>query len=116
MWGFRPVLNRTFSNHFLQILLNQPLIARYGGRRDQDFLAEFVWPQIQNNVIAHDSFLCQTPYGKNSLPWPTRRVHPSNNISCFVGCVRPCCTGGKYPFGECPMSCRPENHTDWTMC
>jgi hypothetical protein len=39
-----------------------------------------------------------------------------NEPGCFVGCIRPCCPPVKFPFGECPMACRPKNHTDWTMC
>ncbi len=116
MWGFRPALNRTFANDVLRKILDRSLIIHFGGRGDQRFLTENVWPHIQDHVIAHDSFLCKSSYGNNSLPWPTRRPHPSNDTGCFVGCVRPCCNPKKYPFGECPIACRPQNHTDWTMC
>ncbi|CAF3622861.1 unnamed protein product [Adineta steineri] len=116
MWGFRPALNRTMGNYVLQKILNRSLIINFGGRGDQGFLSEHVWPHIQDHIIVHDSFLCTEPYGKNSRPWPTRRQHPSNNTYCFVGCTRPCCDPTKYPFNECPKACRPQNHTDWTMC
>jgi hypothetical protein len=116
MWGFRPSLNRTFSSAVLFKMLDRSFITRYGGRADQTFLSENVWPFIQNSVIAHDSFLCRESYGKNSQPWPTRRRPIQNDTGCFVGCVRPCCNSEKYPFGECPMACRPKNHTDWTLC
>jgi hypothetical protein len=116
MWGFRPALNRTFASDVLRKILDRSLIIHFGGRGDQRFLTENVWPHIQDDVIAHDSFLCQTSYGKNSRPWPTRRPHPSNDTACFVGCVRPCCHPSK-PFStQCPLACRPKNHTDWTMC
>ena len=116
MWGFRPVLNRTFSRRVREKMLDRSLVSAYGGRGDQRFLRDHVWPDIQQQVIAHDSFLCTEPYGNSSRPWPVRRRHPSNDTGCFVGCVRPCCSPGRYPFGECPMACRPKNHTDWTMC
>jgi len=116
MWGFRPALNRTFASDILGKILNRSLVTLYGGRDDQTFLAQNVWPYISDDVIAHDSFMCNEPYGKNSRPWPTRRPHPANDTGCFVGCIRPCCNPLKSPFGECPMACRPKNHADWTMC
>jgi hypothetical protein len=114
MWGFRPAFNRTFASIFLEKILNRTLVRRYGKRGDQNFLADYVWPHIQNDVIAHDSYLCTTSYGKNSQPWPSRRP-PLNDTGPFVGCVRPCWVI-KFPLGECPIACRPKNHTDWTMC
>ncbi|CAF1052299.1 unnamed protein product [Didymodactylos carnosus] len=114
MWGFRTELNRAFSSEFLKKILDRNLISRYGGRGDQTFLSDQIWPRIQNDVIAHDSFLCQTSYGKNSHPFPTRRP-PFNQTNCFIGCVRPCC-GTSKPFSECPIACRPKNHADWTAC
>ena len=116
MWGFRPALNRTFSKYVLQTILNRSLVTGYNGRGDQGFLSDNIWPHIQNQIIAHDSFLCTKPYSKNSRPWPTRRLPPSNDTNCFVGCSRPCCQPSKYPFDECPTACRPKNHLDWTMC
>jgi hypothetical protein len=115
MWAFRSALNRTFAGVLLGKILDRSLVSRYGGRGDQTFLTDHVWPHIQDDLIAHDSYLCTTSYGKNSRPWPTRRPL-LNYTDCFVGCVRPCCTPLKYPFGECPIACRPKNHTDWTMC
>jgi hypothetical protein len=115
MWGCRPALNRTFAAHALGKMLDRPLVNQYGGRGDQRFLTDHIWPSIQEQIIVHDSFLC-TSFGKNAQPWPTRRQHPSNESGCFVGCPRPCCTTSKHAFGECPMVCRPKNHTDWTMC
>ncbi|CAF3402921.1 unnamed protein product [Rotaria socialis] len=115
MWGFRPELNRTMARQLLNQILNRSLVSRYTGRGDQTFLTDYVWPHIQEHLLAHDSHLCTTWYGKNSEPWPTRRPL-LNATGCFVGCVRPCCRINKHPFGECPVACRPKNHTDWTMC
>ncbi len=68
MWGFRPALNRTFASDILQKILDRSLVTRYGGRDDQTFLSQNVWPYISDDVIAHDSFMCNEPYGKNSRP------------------------------------------------
>ena len=115
MWGFHCEYNRTFAREFLNKLLNRTLISRYGGRDNQTFLTEHVWPYIQNDMFVHDSYLCETFYGRSSHPWPTRR--PSLNEShCFVGCIRPCCPPTKFPLGECPIACRPKHHQNWTMC
>jgi len=116
MWGFRSELNRTFASQILQKILDRNLVSRYGGRGDQRFLSDHIWPHIADHVIAHDSFLCNEPYGKRSVSWPTRRPHPTNDSQCFVGCVRPCCNRDRYPFQPCPMACRPKNHPDWEMC
>jgi len=115
MWGFSPVLNRTFANAFLRKMLDRTLVSRYGGRADQTFLEEQVWPHIQDTIIAHDSYLCKTWYGKNSRPWPSRRPL-MNGSDFFVGCIRSYGRPLKHPFGECPIACRPKNHTDWTKC
>ena len=116
MWGFRPALNRTFARMFLEKILDRSVITRYGGRGDQSFLGEHIWPHIQNDLIAHDSYLCKKPYGTNSRPWPTRRPPLNDSGVCFVGCVRPCCPFNKFPLGECPLECRPKDHPDWIMC
>lgn len=116
MWGFRPALNRAFSRDVRAKMLDRSIVSGYGGRGDQRFLRDQIWPHIQAELIAHDSFLCTEPYGSTSRPWPVRRRHPANDTGCFVGCVRPCCSPTRYPFAECPLACRPKNHPDWTMC
>lgn len=116
MWAFRPAFNRTFAENLRKKMLDRSSISRYGGVGDQTFLTDNIWPYIQRDLIVHDSFLCQTSYGRNSRAWPTRRPSLSNETHCFVGCVRPCCISMKYPFQHCPVACRPRNHTDWNFC
>lgn len=115
-WAFRSALNRLFGQTIQKKILDRSLIGRYHGVDDQTFLKDYIWPRIQNDLLAHDSFLCETSYGRNSRPWPTRRPLISNDRNCFVGCVRPCCRLLKYPFEHCPLSCRPRNHSDWNFC
>lgn len=115
MWGFRSEFNRNLSQLIHERIHNKDLVQRYGGRGDQTFLTEQVWPFAKNNVTAHDSFLCQHAYGPKPDPFPTQR-RPANETNCFVGCVRPCCGKGKMPFGECPKACRPPDHPEWIYC
>ncbi|CAF1559078.1 unnamed protein product [Adineta steineri] len=117
LWGFRPALDRTFSRQLLRKMVNRTLITMYHTNGDQDFLKEHVWPHIQDNFIAHDSYKCNTSYGKNSQPWPSRRpVVNSTFNNCFVGCVRKCCEPYAFTLKECPLECRPKNHPDWLWC
>jgi hypothetical protein len=115
MWGFRPSLNRNLSRSIHEKIHNSKLIGKYGGRRDQTFLAEHVWPEAKRSAIVHDSFLCTNGFGHKSEPFPTQRPS-ANHTNCFVGCVRPCCGQGKMPFGQCPKACRPSQHPEWLYC
>lgn len=68
---------------FYKKILNRSLITHYGGRGDQTFLSDNVWPYISDHVIAYDSFLCNKPFGKNC------RLHPANDTGYFVRFIRP---------------------------
>ena len=115
MWGFRRTSNENLSRILFEKILDPTLIVNFTGRADQTFLGEHVWPYIQDDVLVHDSHLCETNYGRNARPWPTKRPE-LNATGCFVGCIRPCCQILLHPFGECPLACRPTDHKDWTMC
>lgn len=115
MWGFRPSLNPKMSRMFYEKIHNQALIRKYGGRADQTFLSDQIWPYAKSDIIVHDSFLCKTSYGQIPIPFPSQRLS-MNDSGCFVGCLRPCCSDGKLPFGECPKECRPKDHQDWIYC
>ncbi|CAF1471920.1 unnamed protein product, partial [Didymodactylos carnosus] len=116
MWGLRTDINSSFCQEFLNKILYGNLTLRYHGHfADQSFLFKEIWPRIQNDLIVHDSFKCQFPFGKNSLPFPTQRL-PFNETNCFVGCYRPCCGKEPPPFDECPAECRPKDHPEWTTC
>lgn len=115
MWGFRPSLNRVMSRIIYDKIHNRELVKRYGGRGDQTFLSNEVWPQAKSSIIVHDSFLCKGGFGQKPDPFPTERPS-ANKTNCFVGCVRPCCGRGKMPFGQCPKECRPKDHPEWIYC
>jgi hypothetical protein len=115
LWGFRPSLNRNLSQYINEKLHDHKTITQYGNSRDQDFLGQIIWPLANSSILAHDSFLCMRPYSQNSVPFPTKR-QPANETACFVGCGKPCCGNGMYPFKECPKQCRPVDHPDWNYC
>ena len=115
MWGFRPSLDRTLSRMIHNMIHDPKLVGRYGGRGDQTFLWQQIWPHAKQSAIAHDSFLCTNGYGHRPVAFPTQRVS-ANETNCFVGCVRPCCGKGKMPFGQCPIKCRPPDHPEWIYC
>ncbi|CAF1526388.1 unnamed protein product [Didymodactylos carnosus] len=115
MWGFRAGLNRSFSQQFLAKLLDHNITSRYKGYfADQLFLQHEIWPLAKDDIIVHDSFLCQTPYGVNSRPFPTRR-RPFNETDVFVGERRRWSLTDSLPE-QCPLACRPKDHPDWTAC
>ena len=115
MWGFRPSHNPNVSRILHEKIHNKNLIKRYGGIADQNFLTTHVWPIAKSSLIVHDSFLCQNGFGFKTEPFPTQRPS-ANETNCFVGCVRPCCGRGKWPFKPCPIQCRPKDHPDWIYC
>ena len=113
LWSYRPQLNLTLTRLLRSKFENTTLMWKYDGMADQWFLNIEVWPLVKNHLLSHDSFHC----GKidlNTRPFPTQRP-PKNNLSLFVGCVKPC-TPDRYPFGPCPVNCRPAAHKDWTYC
>ncbi|CAF1035016.1 unnamed protein product [Rotaria sp. Silwood1] len=115
MWGFRPSLNPTISRLMHNKIHDRSLVKRYGGKDDQTFLSKEIWSHAKSSIIVHDSFLCKNNYGKKPEPFPTQRPS-ANETNCFIGCIRPCCSSGKMPFGECPKECRPKYHPEWNYC
>lgn len=114
MWAFRTSLDRKAAASIHEKIHNRTLVQNYGGRGDQTFLTHHVWPIARLSAITHDSFLCRHNFGHPTQPFPTQRQ--INQTNCFIGCVRPCCTNGKMPFGHCPIQCRPKDHQDWLYC
>ena len=116
MWGFRPSFNRSLARLILLKLHDQQLMTCYGGKGDQKFLADHVWPYAKFQALAHDSFHCLRNYGLKPEPFPTQR-HLEKGTNCFVGCIRPCCDKGTtMPFTQCPKECRPKDHPEWIYC
>jgi hypothetical protein len=117
MWAFRVESDRHFSKMFGSKIFNRSFIARYSLNKDQQFLAEHLWPYAANKAMAHASYWCIYP-GWNTYhrPFPTQR--PLNNITnyCFVGCPKPCCDEKGFQNEPCPIACRPKEHPDWIYC
>ncbi len=67
-----------------------------------------VWPVVASRSLQHDYYNCKMFNG--SVAFPTRRLLGPNN---FVGaCVKLRMTITE----ECPLRCRPLQHTDWVKC
>eukprot|EP00094_Tigriopus_californicus_P005545 TCALIF_05342-PA protein Name:"Protein of unknown function" AED:0.08 eAED:0.08 QI:58/0.25/0.2/1/0/0.4/5/0/512 len=50
---------------------------------DQNLLKICAWPYIENDLVVHDSYLCQRYPHPNNRPWPTKRIE--NEANNFVG-------------------------------
>ena len=63
-------------------------------------------------ALTHDSYSCNSYL--RTKPFPTQRVDGINN---FVGAVPELNNTIQLIEGnECPISCRPKDHTDWIYC
>lgn len=111
MWCYRSQNNRNKGKSRLQLMLrkakkrNDQMEAEK--EDDQNVLQNYLWPEVKNDVIQHDAYLCNMFPG--SIPFPSKR---SSNRE-FVGCPIHNCTNGAK---ECPKQCRPEYHQDWLFC
>ncbi|KAK4007232.1 hypothetical protein OUZ56_012392 [Daphnia magna] len=75
---------------------------------DQKLLDRLVWPIAKTNLLAHDSYCCETI--DFSQPFPTKRQD-----GLFIGWRALQDEELKSP---CPQKCRPQNVTsiDWSYC
>ncbi|KAB7500589.1 hypothetical protein Anas_10163 [Armadillidium nasatum] len=75
---------------------------------DQKLLLKFLWPEFNDDFLAHDSYVCF--HFNGSSPFPTRREGRK-----FVGAAI-----FRYPSSrvkeKCPVKCRPKTHQDWEYC
>ena len=117
MWDFNKKLNWRLSSILFEIFTNKKNALNFNSPknkkgRDQDFLNDYFYPFAIHRATIHDSFLCTKFFA--SQPWPTKRQG-----DCFVGCIHCECNDLKKEikaFGNCPLECRPKNHTDWIYC
>eukprot|EP00111_Clytia_hemisphaerica_P022297 TCONS_00065539-protein len=107
MWCIRPNLDRKLSHQIFKKMISRAKNSLDSWRKsfDQKVLETELWTRLNQNVLQHDSFYCEHFAG--SKPFPTQR----NDF--YVGCVRDCSVKD---VKECPVSCRPKNHQDWTYC
>ncbi|KAF2368886.1 hypothetical protein FHG87_000342 [Trinorchestia longiramus] len=77
---------------------------------DQSLLANFLYPQLRQNSLIHDSYTCA--HFPGSVPFPTQRQDGQ-----FVGNRR---YREKYRNEtlrkKCPINCRPRAHPGWEFC
>jgi hypothetical protein len=115
MWGFFNYRDRAKANLIFDRIIH-PLIGvnlnpNHSNPKgyDQQFLSDYVYPEIKKNSIIHDSYFCLTL--NDSEPFPTKRFG-----NCFVGTLQYVCENKKPYFSPCPVQCRPYDHQDWTYC
>ena len=114
LWGAATVRARRYLFDLFQPMLVPHIARQYSKAGDQTFLEKFLWENVKDCALIFDSFFCQTIGGQ---PFLSQR--PSN--SCFLGCIRPCCTDVTHYetliyVKPCPPACRPKEHQDWTYC
>ncbi|KAI9563629.1 hypothetical protein GHT06_011093 [Daphnia sinensis] len=75
---------------------------------DQKLLDRLVWPIAKTNLVAHDSYCCESI--GFSKPFPTKRQG-----GLFIGYRA---VPSEELRGPCPEKCRPQNVTssDWNHC
>ena len=115
MWGFRNEMDRSLANKIYALMMSPQISSNYKHNNekghDQFFLGQHVYPYINENAVVHDSFLCKS-FGGGAFP--TQRVGMchiggQNNFDCQNDLKNE-------KFAECPVECRPKEHSDWMHC
>ncbi|KAL7636903.1 UNVERIFIED_CONTAM: hypothetical protein RMT77_012661 [Armadillidium vulgare] len=82
---------------------------------DQILLRRFLWPEVVNQIVLHDSYYCKSTFLTNKgniiLPYPTQRKG-----KMFVSWGPTRSKGELDALKPCPSACRPKNHQDWEYC
>ena len=76
---------------------------------DQNILQKYLWPELKNDVIQHDSYLCK--YYPGSIPYSSKVLAINEIIGCSEQHIQ-FCRAAKI----CPKDCRPRDHLDWLYC
>jgi hypothetical protein len=108
-WGVYNARDRQRSETIYNLIKNPEIAKHYHKKgqpmhkgNDQDFLAQRVYPVMNGDLIAHDSYLCTVFGGK---PFPTKR-----NGNCYI-CNAGICDPVNGEFEHvCPLQCRPKDH------
>jgi len=112
MWGARmdTGMKNTLDTSFRQLMNSTARSKHWHKGLDQTMLTQWVWPQVKDHCMVHDSYLCKrsTFGGVEPRPFPTRREKGPYN---FVGAAGP-----MELKTVCPEECRPPDHQDWTLC
>ncbi|GAB6030747.1 hypothetical protein CHUAL_007598 [Chamberlinius hualienensis] len=76
MWGAKNAKNITVMRDLFNQMLSEGNVQKKG--HDQFLLSKYVWPIAKDDMVSHDSFLCEIY--PNTTSWPTPRVNGT-----FVG-------------------------------
>ena len=108
MWCYRTTKDLIRATQYLELMLknagkrSSKSEAKKGD--DQFMLQRYLWPNVKNDVIQHDSYLCKSFPG--SIPYPSQRLSVNEVVGGTEGNAVP----------ECPKECRPKDHLDWLYC
>jgi len=110
MWGARvDRTRRQFRKAFTKLFKSSlAYVNRFKGGWDQVALQRYVWPWAKKIAMVHDSYTCKR--FSYTRPFPTQRLKGVGN---YVGSV---VSLQAEVTSECPVKCRPKNHTDWKTC
>ena len=87
---------------------------------DQALLRRIVWPHASKSVVQHDSYFCKFHKTCNNStlrpckPFPVKR--PDKQLYVGWSPARQNSKNGANDLKKCPLSCRPNDHQDWTYC
>ena len=113
MWCYRTTNSLIKASRNLKVMLKNAerrssTEAKKGD--DQIVLQKYLWPELKNDVIQHDSYLCK--YYPGSIPYPSQRSATNEFIGCPKFTIEEACSVPKV----CPKDCRPRDHQDWIYC
>ena len=114
LWGIYTDRDRGLAQKLFKKLLNKDLVSAYnrmkGFRIDEVFITQEIYTSIQKSLMIHDSYGCMKNH--NSRPFPSKRKG-----GCYVGRhYDPYYKCEDIFFFECPIECRPNNHSNWINC
>ena len=123
LWGFASLKNRLIAQKLFQIITDPNkkawFIQYYNNKNiEKYFVLKNIIKYVRNNSTSHDSFFCNKYGGK---PFPSKRTSEYCHIGSY-GCCLNSETNNYYSHSfksiiyQCPLICRPRNHSEWIFC
>ena len=110
MWCYRTINNIAKATRILELILKNAAkrssTSEASKGNDQPMLHIYLWPELKNDVIQHDSYLCKRYAG--SIPFPSQR----SAVNEIIGLTN----RSGIEARVCPTECRPRDHQDWLYC
>ena len=112
MWGAKNSFNRAELTDLGSTLFNAK--PRQYWDFDQALLRRIVWPAAVRDALQHDSYTCK--FTKFNKFHPVRAFPEKRDGLLYVGWGPVKNSAEKTGIVNCPKSCRPGNHPDWSKC